>query len=52
MNRRFIAALSIYVVLAVAAGLTLEGKFSAAVWIFLGGIAIRTCLALLKSLAD
>ena len=49
MRRRFIAALAIYIVLAVAAGLTLEGKFRIAVWIFLGGIAIRTGLAVLKN---
>jgi hypothetical protein len=52
MNRRLTAALGIYAALAIAAGFTLDGKFRIAVWIFLGGIAIRTYLAVLKSRAD
>jgi hypothetical protein len=52
MRRRFIAALAIYAALAVAAGFTLDGKFRIATWIFLGGIAIRTGLAVLKSRAN
>jgi len=44
--------MSCYVILAVLAGFTLEGNLRIATWIFLGGIALRTWLAVLKSRAD
>jgi len=34
-----------YVVLAMMATFTLDGKFRLAVWIFLGGLALKTCIA-------
>jgi hypothetical protein len=37
-------ALACYVVLAVLAGFTLDGLFRAAVWMFLGGLAVKTLL--------
>lgn len=45
---KFIAAMICYGILAFLAGLTLEGRIRAAVWIFLGGIAIKTVLVVLK----
>lgn len=45
-NPRFIAAISCYAVLAVLAAFTLEGLFRTAVWIFLGGLAVKTFIAL------
>lgn len=40
--------MSIYAVLAVLAGVTLSGNIRLATWIFLGGIALKTCLVVLK----
>jgi len=45
---KFIAAMCSYGILAVFAAFTLEGRIRAAVWIFLGGIAIKTLLLVLK----
>jgi hypothetical protein len=42
----------IYAVLAVLAGLTLTGEIRLATWIFLGGIALKTFLVVLKRRAD
>ena len=52
MNLRFIAALCVYAVLAALAGFTLDGNLSLATWIFLGGIALKTCLVVLKRRQD
>jgi uncharacterized membrane protein YGL010W len=41
-----------YAVLAVLAGVTLTGNIRLATWIFLGGIALKTCLVVLKRRAD
>jgi hypothetical protein len=49
---KFIAAMSSYGILALLAGLTLEGRFLLAVWIFLGGIALKTLLVVLKRRLD
>jgi hypothetical protein len=48
MDLRFIAAMSVYAILAVLAGFTLTGVIRIATWIFLGGIALKTVLAVLK----
>ena len=45
MTTRFFWAMSAYVALAGMAGLTLDGGFRTAVWIFLGGLAVRTAIA-------
>ncbi len=52
MNRRFGAALAVYAVLALLAWLTLNGTFLWATWIFLGGIAVKTCLVVLQRRMD
>jgi hypothetical protein len=39
---RLAAALAAYAVLALAAGITLDGVFRWAVWVFLGGLALKT----------
>jgi hypothetical protein len=44
--------MSCYAMLALLAGLTLDGNLRIDTWIFLGGIALRTWLAVLKSRAD
>jgi hypothetical protein len=49
---RFIAAMSTYVILAVLAGFTLDGRIRIATWVFLGGIAIKTILVVLKRQLD
>jgi hypothetical protein len=49
---KFIAAMSSYLILAVLAGFTLEGEIRLAVWIFLGGIALKTLLVVLKRRLD
>lgn len=45
MKTRLLIAMLCYAALAVLAGLTLEGLFRAAVWVFLGGLVVRTWIA-------
>ncbi len=45
MTTRFRCALGVYAVLALLAALTLDGKLLAAVWILLGGLTVKTCIA-------
>jgi hypothetical protein len=52
MERRFIAAMSTYAILAILAGFTLDGKIRLATWFFLGGIALKTYLVVLKNRMD
>jgi hypothetical protein len=44
---KFYTALGCYAAIALLAGLTLDGKFRLVVWIFLGGLAVRTYLVTL-----
>lgn len=44
--------MSCYAVLAILAGFTLSGDIRLVTWIVLGGIAIRTCLVVLKRRED
>jgi hypothetical protein len=41
-------ALAAYAVIAVLAAMTLDGKFLWVVWIFLGGLALKTYIATLQ----
>jgi len=45
MHNRFLAAMGSYAVLALLAAFTLDGIFRAAVWILLGGLAVKTYIA-------
>jgi hypothetical protein len=45
MNTRFLWAMGAYAILALLAALTLEGLMRNAVWILLGGLAVKTCIA-------
>jgi hypothetical protein len=45
VNKRLLAAMSCYAALALAAGLTLDGRFRLGVWIFLAYLAVRTGIA-------
>ena len=45
MNTRFLWAMGTYAVLALLAALTLDGLMRDAVWIFLGGLAVKTYIA-------
>ena len=45
MQKRFYRAMACYAVLALSATFTLDGKFRIAVWIFLAGLALKTCIA-------
>jgi hypothetical protein len=45
MFRRFLWAMGTYAVLALLAAFTLDGKMRIAVWIFLGGLALKTLIA-------
>jgi hypothetical protein len=47
-QRRFYLAIASYAALALLAWLTMDGKFLLLVWIFLGGLAIKTYLATLQ----
>ena len=46
IQTRFYLAMGMYAVLAILAGATLDGKLRIAVWIFLGGLALRTVLSM------
>ena len=48
MNRRFLYAMLIYVVLAILATFTLDGLIRIATWVLLGGFALKTYLSVLK----
>jgi hypothetical protein len=48
MDLKFIGTMSCYAGLAVLAGFTLDGNLRLATWIFLGGIALKTWLVVLK----
>jgi hypothetical protein len=45
MNTRFLWAMGTYAVLALLAALTLDGLLRSAVWILLGGLAVKTYIA-------
>ena len=45
LEQRLYTAMGCYAVLAVLAGVTLDGKIRLAVWIFLAGLALRTLIA-------
>jgi hypothetical protein len=45
IQKRFYAAMAAYAVIAVAAGLTLDGKLRLGVWILLAGLAVKTVIA-------
>jgi len=45
MKIRLILALTCYAVLALLAGFTLKNEFRTAIWVLLGGLAIRTSIA-------
>lgn len=47
-GRKFYTALAAYGAIALLATLTLDGKFLWVVWIFLGGLALKTYIATLK----
>ena len=49
---KFIAAMSSYAILAALAGFALDGRIRLAVWVFLGGIAVKTVLVVLKRHLD
>jgi predicted membrane channel-forming protein YqfA (hemolysin III family) len=44
LQQRFYIAMGTYGVLAILAGVTLDGKMRLAVWIFLAGLALRTLI--------
>ena len=45
MTSRFLWALGVYAALALMAAFTLDGKLRGAVWILLGGLTVKTCIA-------
>ncbi|HMD71402.1 MAG TPA: hypothetical protein VKF41_08665 [Bryobacteraceae bacterium] len=50
MNRRFLAAMGTYAAIAILAAFTLDGKLldgklRLAVWILMGGLALKTLIA-------
>ena len=45
MTSRFLWALGVYAALALMAAFTLDGKLRAAVWVLLGGLTVKTCIA-------
>ena len=45
MQKRFFWAMGAYALLALMAGFTLDGKILIGVWIFLAGLALKTCIA-------
>lgn len=51
-NRRFAVGMLIYLVLAILATVTLDGPIRIATWLFLGGLAVKTWIAVLKKSQD
>ena len=45
LDKRFVGALCSYAVLGILAGVTLEGKLRAFIWIFLGALCVKTYTA-------
>lgn len=45
MRRKFAIAMSCYAVMALGAALLLDGIVRNALWIFLGGLAVKTVIA-------
>jgi hypothetical protein len=45
MQRKLFTAFGAYAVIALLAGLTLDGKLRLAVWILMGGLALKTYIA-------
>lgn len=45
MNKRLIAAMAAYAVIATLAGFTLDGVLRVAVWILMAGLAAKTWIA-------
>ena len=45
MKVTFAKAIASYAVLAVIAGFALDGKMRIAIWILLGALAVKTCIA-------
>lgn len=45
IQRKFVVAMSAYAVLAVVATFTLDGVIREALWILLGGLAVKTWIA-------
>lgn len=52
MDHKFIAAMVLYVVLAILAAFTLDGVIRIATWLFLGLFALKTVLVVLKRRMD
>jgi predicted membrane channel-forming protein YqfA (hemolysin III family) len=48
LDNRFYMAMGCYAVLALLAAFTLSGPFRIAVWVFLGGLAVKTWLVTLR----
>jgi len=48
MNVRFSVAIAAYAVLAILGAILLSGKIRAALWIFLGGLAAKTAIAMAR----
>jgi hypothetical protein len=48
MKSRFHVGMAVYLVLAVLAGLTLDGNIRVATWVFLGGLALKSCINYLQ----
>jgi hypothetical protein len=46
LHKRFYLAMGSYAVLAILAGVTLDGKIRLATWVFLAGLALRTVIHL------
>ncbi|MDQ6705755.1 MAG: hypothetical protein M3Z85_07305 [Acidobacteriota bacterium] len=45
MSRKFVIAMSCYAVMAIGAVFVLDGVVRNALWIFLGGLAVKTLIA-------
>jgi hypothetical protein len=52
MNVRYAVAMSAYALLALAGAFTLTGQIRIGLWIFLGGLAVKTTIAMARSRYD
>jgi len=52
MNKRFALAMAAYAILALLGAITLTGQIRLALWIFLGGLAAKTAIAMARMKSD
>jgi hypothetical protein len=45
VDKKLIAAMAVYAAMAILAAFTLDGKLRIAIWVLMGGLALKTLIA-------